>query len=58
MTCEKCGAPVAMTDEDGGVKEGRFEEKYECVSGHLGWISGKAEAPAQDWDRTGTVFNG
>jgi len=57
MTCEYCGAPTVMNDSTGGVKEGQFMEEYECVNGHKGWVKGEASAPAENWNRTGTVFN-
>jgi len=57
MSCDKCGAPTTMVENSGAVKEGRFKEEYECVNGHKGWVRGKAEEPAQQWDRTGMVFN-
>jgi len=46
-----------MVENNGGVTEGQFTEKYECVRGHMGWISGEAKAPAQEWNREGSVFN-
>jgi len=48
-----------MTENNGGIKEGRFTEKYECVNcGAWGEISGEASAPAQEWNRYGNVFEG
>jgi hypothetical protein len=58
MTCDYCGAPTTMNDSTGGTTEGSFEEEYECVNGHKGWVRGKAEEPARNWTRTGMVFNG
>lgn len=56
MTCETCGAPVELVDQTGGTKDGKFEEKYECANGHMGWVRGEASKPAKQWTRTGSVF--
>lgn len=54
--CDTCGAAVTMVDSEGGTTEGVFNEEYECANGHRGWVRGEASAPAQEWDRYGSVF--
>jgi hypothetical protein len=58
MTCEKCGCATQIVEQSGGIKDGQFKEKYECVNGHIGFVRGKAEQPARSWKRTGAVFRG
>jgi hypothetical protein len=55
--CSTCGAPTTLETSEGGTTEGKFSEVYECANGHTGRVSGRAEAPAQEWNRTGAVFN-
>lgn len=57
MPCEACGAVVDVTDSEGGTDGGRFYEKWECVRGHWGRVSGESSAPPREWTRTGPVFD-
>lgn len=59
MTCGACGSPaVALVDSTGGTDGGRFAECYACEAcGATGRITGDAAAPAQQWRRTGQVFD-
>jgi len=57
MPCATCGAAVGLEDSTEHTGEGRFTEKYECANGHHGRISGDEAAPAQQWRRSGSVFN-
>jgi len=36
--------------------EGRFYEKYECLCGAEGVITGKEQDPPAEWHRSGEVF--
>lgn len=58
MACNRCGEPIELVDDKGGVKSGRFEEEYECVNGHRGWVKGRAEESPRKWRKIGTVFQG
>jgi len=59
MSCQACGGATELVDSNGGVKEGDFTEKYECVEcGAPGWVRGKAGEPAETWKHTGKLFNG
>ena len=56
--CASCGGTTELTDSDGGVKEGRFVEKYSCVSCDAwGTIKGNAEDPPHTWQKQGPLFN-
>jgi hypothetical protein len=54
MTCENCGAVLELVTQSGGTKEGYFSEKYKCVEcGRNGYISGEADNPPQQWEKSG-----
>lgn len=56
--CTQCNGVAEMIENKGGVQTGSFTEKYRCVNcGAIGRITGKAEDPAQKWDRRGSLFN-
>jgi len=56
--CAQCGGVIEMTASEGGVTEGNFTERYECINcGATGRISGDAEHPARQWNRHGPVFD-
>lgn len=57
MTCEQCGAAVALKDSEGATNGGRFVERYECANGHVGRIRGESSWPPTQWKRTGPVFD-
>lgn len=44
-------------ESTGGIDSGRFVEKYECVCGATGMITGDAAAPADEWDHSGEIFS-
>ena len=56
MHCNECGEAVSMTSQAGGVESGEFVERYECVNGHLGFISGEASDSPEAWEERGQVF--
>jgi hypothetical protein len=55
MECDHQTAQIV--ESDGGTKEGRFVEHYECPCGATGTVRGEASAPPTEWRRTGEVFN-
>lgn len=55
--CATCGEPTQIVEQSGGIEEGHFKEKYECVNGHIGKVIGEASNPPQEWSRLGQVFN-
>jgi len=59
MSCKNCGGATELVDSSGGVTEGRFREKYQCIEcGAHGWIKGEAGEPAESWNKTGMLFTG
>jgi len=54
-TCDHQHAKIV--DSEGGTKEGRFVEHYECPCGATGTVRGDAGKPPRTWTRTGRVFN-
>lgn len=59
MNCKQCGSDVIeMVDQSGGVTEGPFVEKYECVDcGANGEIRGNAETSPAQWKEYGPLYN-
>lgn len=58
MPCQQCGDSLAMTDQEGGIKQGQFAEEYQCVGcGATGRIKGEAGNASTMWDYTGPAFN-
>ena len=56
MTCETCGAAANIVEQSKKTKNDRFEEKWECANGHVGWVKGKVSDHPSDWSRCGVVF--
>ena len=56
--CAQCGGVIEMIDSEGGVTEGHFTERYECVNcGATGRITGDVDEPARQWDCYGPAFD-
>ena len=56
MPCETCGAATKIVQTPEARETGNFTEEYECANGHKGFVSGREEEPAQNWNRYGAVF--
>jgi hypothetical protein len=52
--CDHTNAKVI--ESTGGITEGHFTEHYKCPCGATGTVTGRAEQPASEWNRSGEVF--
>jgi len=58
MTCANCGiGKVYPVDVDEPSDEGKFSEVHECdCCGAKGYVHGREEQHADQWDRFGKAF--